>query len=306
MISLSYLILCVRPKNPDLLRRDWRVRPSDAPLSFTLVCLCFTIITPLPSLCFRSLASESPSLRSRARGFRRRWRSGLFWSRDAVSCRGYGRWSRLLSAERERERGSGSIATIVWCGLWFSPNGSGTLTVSLGFASIYGGIKDSSKAVMFQRRVEVGCGVGCTRSLQSSMADYGSCWCVEWSPTQSSMAVSSSPWRFTCLSGFINSRQEASRICHSVAVSLLGLATIPVPVKGRLIRHWPICCTSYVATVASFCSIGKWFQALCDVVYNSDLVASAKFMVLLKRHEKSRHPRQGGEPHLLVIIVNGK
>lgn len=143
MIYLSYLILCVRPKNPDLLRRDRRVRPSEAPLSLTLVCLCFTIITPLPSLCFRSRASESPSLRSRARGFWRRWRSGLFWSRDAVSCRGYGRWSRLLSAERERERerscfpfrlcfetfklvmvswlavrlGSGSIATLVWCGL---------------------------------------------------------------------------------------------------------------------------------------------------------------------------------------------
>lgn len=33
-------------------------------------------------------------------------------------------------------------------------------------------------------------------------------------------------------------RQEASRVCHSVAVSLLGSITIPVPVKGRLTRHW--------------------------------------------------------------------
>ncbi|KAF2560338.1 hypothetical protein F2Q70_00018972 [Brassica cretica] len=31
----------------------------------------------------------------------------------------------------------------------------------------------------------------------------------------------------------------------------------------------------------------------------------SKALLLRKRHEKSRHPRQRGEPHLLVIIVKG-
>ncbi|KAF3541046.1 hypothetical protein F2Q69_00019968 [Brassica cretica] len=93
---------------------------------------------------------------------------------------------------------------------------------------------------------------------------------------------------------FFVRRQEVSRICHSVAVSLLGLATIPVPAyllyklggdSSKLLFDW---------------------EVVSSAMYNLDLVASAKFMVLLKRHEKPRHPRQGGEPHLLVIIVNGR
>ncbi|KAJ4871552.1 Uncharacterized protein Rs2_46819 [Raphanus sativus] len=40
-----------------------------------------------------------------------------------------------------------------WCGSG-NPNGV------VGFASIYGGIKDNFETVWFQRRVEVGCGVG--------------------------------------------------------------------------------------------------------------------------------------------------
>ena len=133
----------------------------------------------------------------------------------------------------------------------------GTLTVSSGLAFIYGEIKDNSEAVLFQRRFKAGCGVGYTQSLQSSIATFGSCWCVEWSPTQSSMAVSSSPWRFTCLSGFISSSLVLrplhywsralvlyvfslllTQVDCLLAVSLLCSATIPVSVKGRLIRHW--------------------------------------------------------------------
>ncbi|KAH0879607.1 LOW QUALITY PROTEIN: hypothetical protein HID58_067001 [Brassica napus] len=47
----------------------------------------------------------------------------------------------------------------------------------------------------------------------------------------------------------------------------------------------------------------KCFVALCTC---PDLVAVARPRALLhKRHGKSRHPRQQGEPHILVMFVKG-
>ncbi|KAF3569855.1 hypothetical protein F2Q69_00060559 [Brassica cretica] len=84
----------------------------------------------------------------------------------------------------------------------------------------------------------------------------------------------------------------------SVAVSLLCSATIPVPVKGCLTRHWFCGSSSELRFGREAVSSAVW----CCVQVSFGGISKA--LLLRKRHEKSRHPRQG-EPHIFVIIVNG-
>ncbi|KAH0880168.1 LOW QUALITY PROTEIN: hypothetical protein HID58_067562, partial [Brassica napus] len=73
-------------------------------------------------------------------------------------------------------------------------------------------------------------------------------------------------------------RQEASRLCHAVAVSLLCSSTIPCSwlivcrsLESSRIGVWHrgqvLLCTDLVVEVASTCLVGRRFQTLCGVVY---------------------------------------
>ncbi|KAG5407818.1 hypothetical protein IGI04_013937 [Brassica rapa subsp. trilocularis] len=110
--------------------------------------------------------------------------------------------------------------------------------------------------------------------------------------------------------------RDVPALVSVVAESLLCLASIPVPVKdflslepsrlvcGTEVRS--VWCTGMVATVASF--LLGW-EAVSNAVWCCVQAESwwreQGFMLLRRRLENSRHPRQQGEPHLLGIFVNG-
>ncbi|WZZ34337.1 hypothetical protein YC2023_017738 [Brassica napus] len=163
--------------------------------------------------------------------------------------------------------GSGSIAALVQCGVSFSQSGMGTLMVSSGLAFIYGEIKDNFEAVLFQRRFKAGCGLSLALHLSfwfhllitsfaaTSLLESSPCaLCVRSTLDTSGLFAGGVSLVFSYHPSVGEGSIDSSLIVCGLAVS-------------------PIWCT-----VASLCSVGKWFQALCGVVCNSALVASAKFM----------------------------
>ncbi|KAG2298105.1 hypothetical protein Bca52824_034577 [Brassica carinata] len=268
----------------DLLRHCRRVRARPAvegSSSLALFHLCFTLIIPLSSLCFWSLAIRifvvnEPRARISATVEKR-----LFWSPDAVSCRGYGPRGGALARSR---LGSGSIAALVRCGVWFSPSGTGNPSLSSGSPPSTVESKTTLRLFCFRGESRLGAvlvvpdlysrlWLPMARAGVSSRVPHSRLWLFQALFGASLVfPASSSRHQFETFTSFAAAsllepsscaffvrftldtsglfvmhilrffgsrrRQEASRVCHSVAVSLLGSVTIPVLVKGRLTRHW--------------------------------------------------------------------
>ncbi|KAG2262940.1 hypothetical protein Bca52824_070019 [Brassica carinata] len=240
----------------------------------------------------------------------------LFWSRDAVSCRGYGRQSRLLSAEREiscfpfrfsletpklmvvrwlaLRLGNGSIAALVRCGVWFSPSGTGNPSVSSGSPPSTAESKTTLRLFCFRGESRLGAvlvvpdrysrlWLPMARAGVSSRVPHSRLWLFQALLGASLVfPASSSRHQFETFTSFADAsllepsscaffvrftldmsglfarhilrffgsrrRQEASRVCHSVAVSLLG----SVPSQCRSLElSW----------------IGVWFGGQAFLVY---------------------------------------
>ncbi|CAF1930337.1 unnamed protein product [Brassica napus] len=115
--------------------------------------------------------------------------------------------------------------------------------------------------------------------------------------------------------GYLSSSSlRKQRFLYQISASLLFVLDVPLPATP-VRRLWRRTCLVVAAKLACFLAVRfgdgssgmglgfKCFVALCTC---PDLVAVARPRALLhKRHGKSRHPRQQGEPHILVMFVKG-
>ncbi|KAF3596594.1 hypothetical protein DY000_02023392 [Brassica cretica] len=231
----------------------------ELPSPLICLCLCFMIKTPLPSLCFRSLVRRISVFNE---------------PRARISAEVEIRLA--LESRRGALQGlCGVVAALVVVCVFFEWNRE-PLRRRRGLSP--SAVKQRQLRDWFSLEASRGWVRWCWFYSVSTVV-YGCIWLVLECLVESYTVVYGCFKLSSALHLSFRLHHHTARDVSdwsSMAVSLLCSATIPVPVKDCLSRHWCIWCTGSVAAVARFGSVGRRFQALCAAVYKSALVALAK------------------------------